>query len=104
MQLKQRNGIILWPAYFDAKKNRSEGRRVRKSLAVDTPTLAELEKCATLLGLDPVVNQKASYPRSWWEKSGMIMVKKSEKKTVILMKLAKKLKETREASLTKQKP
>jgi len=93
--LKQKDGIIIWPAYLDAKKNRSEGRRIKKSLAVESPTLIELEKCATLLGLDPVAVPEASYPMSWWEKSGLIIVKKTEKKAVIIRDLAKRLQELR---------
>lgn len=97
--MKQRDGIIIWPAYLDAKKNRSEGRRIKKSLTVESPTLIELEKCAALLSLNPVAVLDASYPTSWWEKSGLIIVKKTEKKAVIIRDLAKKLQELRANSL-----
>ncbi len=97
--MKQREGIIIWPAYLDAIKNRSEGRRIKKSLTVESPTLIELEKCATLLGLNPVAVSEASYPTSWWEKSGLIIVKKTGKKTILIRDLAGKLQELRASSL-----
>ena len=97
--MKQREGTIIWPAYLDAIKNRSEGRRIKKSLTVESPLLIELEKCATLLGLNPVAVPEASHPTSWWEKSGLIIVKKTGKKTVIIRELAGKLRELRANSL-----
>ncbi len=41
--------IVLYPAYFDLKRSRQEGRRVPKSLAVDGPTAEEIEKAAKAL-------------------------------------------------------
>src|SRR2546428_11998440 len=67
--------IVLYPAYFDLKRTRQEGRRVPKSLAVDGPTAEEIEKAAKALGLSPKVEADRAYPSSHWRKEGRVLVK-----------------------------
>ena len=46
---------IIWPAYLDAERSRSEGRRVPESLAVESPTVDEIAKAVQQVGYDAVI-------------------------------------------------
>lgn len=54
---------VLWPAYLDADKSRSEGRRVPRSLAVEDPTVEEIAAAVQQVGYDAIVDRDATYPR-----------------------------------------
>ncbi|MFB6070753.1 MAG: signal recognition particle subunit SRP19 [Halanaeroarchaeum sp.] len=69
---------VIWPAYFDAERTRSDGRRVPKSLAVDAPTPDEIAKAVQQVGYDAVIERDASYPRSPWSERGRVLVKHAE--------------------------
>jgi len=87
---------ILWTAYFDRRKTRSEGRKVPLSLAVDNPTIKDLEKAVAKLGLEYVVERDKAYPRDWFESKGRILVLKESfkgNKNKLLKEVAKILKQ-----------
>ncbi len=69
--------VVLYPAYFDLKRSREEGRRVPKALAVDGPTTEEIEKAAKALGL--------------------VLVRADYFKTSIVRKVAERIKAARQA-------
>ena len=87
--------IILWPSYFDSRNKRSSGRRVPKSLAVEKPTVQELFKVITSLGLEAVILEDKAYPSNWQEHEGCVSVEKSLTKTELISKMAPKLKALR---------
>ncbi|MCS7110136.1 MAG: signal recognition particle subunit SRP19/SEC65 family protein [Candidatus Caldarchaeum sp.] len=70
----KKDGIILWPVYFDAKSSREAGRRVSLSLAVTRPSVEDLLMVCRKLGFD-VEKVDASHPRTWYRKSGYVVVK-----------------------------
>jgi len=84
--------IILWPSYFDSRKKRRSGRRVPKALAVEKPTVEELFKAVSSLGLEAVILEDKAYPSNWWEHEGCVSVEKSLSKTELIGKVAPKLK------------
>jgi len=88
--------IVLYPAYFDLKRTRQEGRRVPKSLAVDGPTTEEIETAAKVLGLAPQIEADRAFPVSHWRKEGRVLVKADYYKTSVIRKVAERLKAARE--------
>jgi signal recognition particle subunit SRP19 len=91
MDMRKQDKAIIWPAYFDQTKTRKEGRRVPKSLAVQSPKIMEIEEAAARLGLRHEVAVEAGYPKTPWVKTGMIMVEKKGSKEQIIQKIAKQL-------------
>jgi len=65
---------VIWPSNIDALKTKKEGRIISKNDAVKSPTIDEIERAAQELGLNPTSEPSKSYPRTWWEKSGRVLV------------------------------
>jgi signal recognition particle subunit SRP19 len=89
--MRKSDNAVIWPIYFDTNKSKSEGRRVPKNLAVNSPKILEIKEAADKLGLQNEVNPTAGYPRNPWAKLGMLTVKKDGPKEQIVLKLAKEL-------------
>ncbi len=87
--------IIVWPVYLDSNKTRKEGRRLPKNFAVPNPKISEIKNACIKLGLEPVVEEEKSYPKSWWEKSGRVVIDKNMSKNQTLKEIAKKISEQR---------
>jgi signal recognition particle subunit SRP19 len=51
--------LVLYPAFWDAKRTVAAGRKVALSLAVEYPTVQDVAECCAYLGLPPEVQQKA---------------------------------------------
>ena len=100
--MRKQDKAIIWPAYFDQTKTRKEGRRVPKSLAVQSPRITEIRAAVTKLGLEHEVTTETSYPKTPWIKTGMILVEKTRSKEQIIKKIAKQLPKLRN-KLVKQK-
>lgn len=77
--------VIVYPQYFDSKASRKMGRRVSKSLAVDSPSLARVEEACRKLGLKVILEHDKAYPRVSNAKCGRIVVfcKDMQKKSLI---------------------
>ena len=71
---------VIWPAYIDAARSRSEGRRVPLDAAVEEPTLDEIAKAVQQVGYDAVVERDKTYPREY-EQRGRVLVKGAEDST-----------------------
>lgn len=69
---------VLWPAYFDATRTRSEGRRIAHTLAVEDPTVVELAQAVEQVGYEAIVERDVSYPRAPHEQSGRVLVKDAD--------------------------
>ncbi len=89
--MRKLDKAIIWPIYFDASKTRKKGRRVPKTLAVQSPKIAELKEAVDKLGLKNEVNLEAHFPKMHWAKTGMLLVEKKEPKEKIIQKIAKQL-------------
>ncbi len=87
--------VVLYPAYFDLRRSREEGRRVPKGLAVEAPTVEEIEKAAKALGLQPKVEADKAYPASHWKHDGRVLVRADYFKTSIVRKVAERIKAAR---------
>ena len=89
--MRKQDKVIIWPAYFDQAKTRKEGRRVQKSLAVQSPKILEIREAAQKLGLDFEVVADKGYPKTPWAKTGMLLVEKKGSKEQIINRIAKQL-------------
>ncbi|WP_158057245.1 signal recognition particle subunit SRP19 [Halorussus halophilus] len=69
---------VLWPAYFDAAKTRSEGRRVSEALAVEEPTVDEIAQAVQQVGYNAVIERDKAYSRENWEERGRVLVKNAD--------------------------
>lgn len=92
--MKKDKNIVLWPAYFDSAKTRNDGRRVPKRLSVKRPTVEDISNIAKKLGYDVIIEKDRSYPKSWWEKSGRIIIldNNQKSKTKIIKEISEELK------------
>lgn len=66
--------VVLWPAYFDRSRSRSEGRRVARDKAVERPDVKQVAKAAKAAGLTAEVDADARHPSRPWEASGRVLV------------------------------
>jgi signal recognition particle subunit SRP19 len=100
--MRKQDKAIIWPAYFDQAKTRKEGRRVPKSLAVQSPKIQEIKEAVEKLGLKHEIAMETGYPKTPWFKTGMIMVEKKGSKEQTIKKIAKQLLKIR-SELSSQK-
>ena len=84
--------IIIWPVYIDLNRTQAEGRKIPRENAVSSPKLREISRAASKLGLNPLVENDKSYPKSWWENSGRVIVDKNIPKREIILRISKMIK------------
>ena len=72
---------IIWPAYFDADRTRSEGRRVPEDLAIESPAVDEIAKAVQQVGYDAVIEHDVAYPRDPYARDGRVRVKDADDST-----------------------
>lgn len=93
--MKDEGRLVIWPAYLDKERTRAEGRVISKKSAVSKPEFHEIVKAAQNLGFSPLPETDKSYPRSWWEKSGRVMINNIEAKNDSVRKIAAEIKKIR---------
>ncbi|GGL56538.1 signal recognition particle subunit SRP19 [Halocalculus aciditolerans] len=69
---------VIWPAYLDAERTRSEGRRVSLGLAVGEPTVDEIAEAVRQVGYDAVIEREKTYSRAPWRADGRVLVKDAD--------------------------
>jgi len=89
--MRGKGKIRIWPAYFDIRYSRSEGRRVPRDRAIRDPKLDDLEKVSHKLGLNPIIQPEKRYSRQPWKRSGVVLVDKKGSKTELIKNIAKSL-------------
>ena len=94
--MKQPGKCVVWPANITSSKSRKEGRRIKRSLSLDSLKLTEIFESAKRLGLNPQVVEKAGRPCSWWEKSGYVVVDRvGRTKSRVLVDIAQTIQKSR---------
>jgi signal recognition particle subunit SRP19 len=84
--------LIFWPQYFDAKKSRSEGRRISSKFAIDKVTITNIAKAAENLGYIVEIEKNYQYTRTWWEEPGRVLINtKGKKKSKVILEVAKEI-------------
>ena len=91
MALDEDTAWVLWPEYFDAKRSRDQGRKVKRSLAVSEPTVDLIAKVVEKLGLEYKVESDKSYPSNWYGHKGRVLVQKTMKKSQLLAKVGQEI-------------
>ncbi|MCQ1534647.1 signal recognition particle protein Srp19 [Methanosarcina sp. KYL-1] len=94
--MKDKGKLVIWPAYIDLTRSRSNGRIISKKSSVKEPHLKEITEAARQLGLNPEVEPDKAYPKSWWEVSGRVLVDDKGPKSVIAKQIALAIKKMRE--------
>jgi signal recognition particle subunit SRP19 len=89
--MRKQDKAIVWSAYFDQAKTRKDGRRVPKSLAVQSPKILEIQEAAQKIGLKFEVVADKGYSKTPWAKNGMLLVEKRGSKEQIISRIAKQL-------------
>ncbi len=92
----RRDGYIIWARFFDARRSRSQGRRVSTNLAVKNPAIEMIVGAAESLGW-PVEPLEMKHPSEWWRKSAAVLVKPPAglKKSEVTRMIAQRLRELR---------
>jgi signal recognition particle subunit SRP19 len=97
--LKLDGKSIIWPANIDSTKTRKEGRKLPKTIAVDSPKLSEIQKVSQDLGLNFEMVDDAARPNNWWEKTGYLIIERGNKsKSSLLKEISLKIKSKRPKS------
>ena len=90
---------VLWPAYFDLRLSRLEGRMVPKAAAVQEPTSEEILQAAKKCGYSCELEADKAFPREWYKTRGRVVVAKKDPKPVMLRKVSAELKRIRTVSI-----
>ena len=93
MAVDPETAIILWPSYFDSRVSRCYGRRVPKKDAVEAPSARMIYDSVRALDLDCILELEKAYPRYWFRREGRVLVEPKMKKSELIAKVAKGLKD-----------
>jgi len=84
--------LIFWPQYFDAKRSRSNGRRLPKKFAIEKVSLEEIAKAAQNLGYNSELERTYKYSKTWWDDPGRVLIDaKGKKKSKVMLEVAKEI-------------
>ena len=87
--------LIFWPQYFEAKRSRSNGRRIPRKFAIEKINLDEIAKAARKLGYNAEIERTYKYSRTWWDDPGRVLIDtKGKKKVKVLLEVAKEIKKS----------
>lgn len=92
MAVDPEKAIVLYPAYFDLRISRADGRRMAKKDAIEGPSAQMLFSAVKSLGLDCILELDKPHPRFWHRAGGRILVEPKLSKTDLMDKVAAKLK------------
>jgi len=93
--MKDKGKLVIWPAYIDQTRSRSNGRIISRKSSVKEPHLNEIKEAALELGLNPEVEPEKAYPKAWWEVSGRVLVDNKGPKSVIAKQISAGIKKIR---------
>jgi signal recognition particle subunit SRP19 len=86
----EKGECILYPCYFNAAYTRAEGRRVPRSLGSKGPVLTDIERALKKAGI-PFRIEEHHHPSYWSRREGRIVATWTEKKELLIRKVAQKL-------------
>jgi len=89
--------MLIWPASIDSTKSRLEGRKIPKSQGVQTPRIDELIEAGRRLSVEIESTPQKSRPRTWWEKTGYVIIPKDKSRTQALRALSAEIRKMRAA-------
>lgn len=77
---------IIWPVYLNSEHTRGEGRKLSLDESVSNPKIREISQALRKLKIQHIVDHSKSYPGSWWENSGRVVVEQDEKTKIELLR------------------
>ncbi|WP_323736700.1 signal recognition particle subunit SRP19/SEC65 family protein [Methanosphaera sp. ISO3-F5] len=84
---------MVWPVYINSQHTRKEGRMISLDEAVEEPKIREISQALRKLKIQYTVEHDKSFPGSWWEKSGRVIVEHDfPTKVELLRKIASTIK------------
>ncbi len=86
--MRGKGKLRIWPAYFDIRYSRGEGRRVPRDKATRDPKVEDIEIVAQKLGLNPILQPGKAYSKQPYKNTGVILVDKKGSKSEIINKIA----------------
>ena len=89
--MRGKGKLILWPVYFDSVYSRNQGRRVSKTLSVKGVKADEVFKAADDLGLNPILEPGARYPKNPGLQTGLVRIDQAKVKTGVIRELAQEI-------------
>ncbi|WP_292463596.1 signal recognition particle protein Srp19 [Methanolobus sp.] len=93
--MKDKGKLVIWPAYIDKTRSRSNGRIISRKSSVNEPSIQEIGLAAQKLGLTPEIEADKAYPKSWWESKGRVLIDNTAPKTALARKIASTIKDMR---------
>lgn len=81
---------ILYPCYFNAALNRSQGRRVSRQSGAKAPSLAEIERALKRSGLK-FSAEDHHHPAHWERHEGRVVVEWKKGKGALIKKVAQQM-------------
>jgi len=93
--MRRRGKLVFWPAYFESSLTWGQGRRVSKKLSLRGVKAVEVFRAAEDLGLNPLMDEGAAYPKAPWMRSGVVLVDKTGKKSEVMVDLAQRIRSNR---------
>ncbi|MEM3493434.1 MAG: signal recognition particle subunit SRP19/SEC65 family protein [Thermoplasmata archaeon] len=90
--LREKKGfVVVYPEYLDASLSRTDGRKLRKELCIQNPSLEQIIQALKKLKIEHEVEKEKHYPSDAYAKRGRVLVKKTGSKLEILTRIAKAL-------------
>ncbi len=89
--MNKKGKFVLWPAYFDSKKTRGQGRRVNKSRSIPSPKVSEIKQAVEQTKFSYSLIMEAKYPKTPFLTSGVFLIKYPGKKNQAITKIADQL-------------
>ncbi|MCX8174396.1 MAG: signal recognition particle subunit SRP19/SEC65 family protein [Thermoplasmata archaeon] len=90
--LREKKGfLVVYPEYIDAGLSRNEGRKLKRELCIQNPTVDNIAHALKKLKIEHEVEKDKHYPSDAYRKRGRVLVKKTGSKLEILVKIAKVL-------------
>ncbi|KAF2072028.1 hypothetical protein CYY_006662 [Polysphondylium violaceum] len=96
--------IIVYPRHLNSEFSREDGRKLSKENAVKNPSLEELAKASSELGLQVIIETSKGYPKDFFQRgrvrinmlreNGTPYVNDIDNKTKLLIKMAAHIKNT----------
>ena len=86
----EKGECILYPCYFNAAYTRAEGRRVPRRLGSKGPVLTDIERALKKVGVAFRVEEH-HHPAHWARREGRIIAQWTDKKELLIRKVASKL-------------
>ncbi|OED30731.1 signal recognition particle subunit SRP19/SEC65 family protein [Methanosphaera sp. WGK6] len=77
---------IIWPVYINSEHTRGEGRKLSLNESVSEPKIREISQALRKLKIQHIVDHSKSYPGSWWENSGRVVVENNDKTKLDLLR------------------